>query len=525
MAAKQQVIDLDIVGGTNFGRYEKQSIEQTFNMIVSGEALVPYAGYKKRAILSAAANANGRGIYKSSRANIMLAVVGGVLVKILPSLTTEIVGVLSSTAGTVYMTENNNNEILISDSLNLYIYDYTGTGVFSISNSTPGFTINFTPGAVDFQNGRFLCAASGTATWRLSAFNDGFTWPTAAANVGSLSTKADEVIMAKRFPGNGNLLFLFGKTVCEQWTDIGGSDFPYQRSSNFNVDFGVANAATIASLDNFVVWLGVNEKSGPTIMYSNGGEAKKISNEGLDFKFSRLVNPSDSYAFLFKQDGHTIYQITFLSDNLSYIYDFTSNLFFTVSDASLGNHIARDVVFFNNKYYFVAFTDGSLYEFGTNFTTFDYGDRIDEIPRMRITAPKRMKGQDPFVLNEISFMLEQGQRNIIQDFGSDALTALITEDGTVITDELGNVITTEAELHFEPTNYIVSNMGVDFSISIDGGYTFIGNRRMPLNPTGYRQNVMKADGGWGRMNDLSVQVRFWGLDRFVVFNGALVIES
>ncbi len=525
MSAQQQVIDLDIVGGTNFGRYKKQSVEQTFNMIKAGDALVPYAGYKKVLTLSSAANATGRGIYKSSRANILLSVIGGAVIVTTSAIDADIVGTLETTSGRVYMAENNNNQILISDELNLYIYDYTSPGSFSISNYTAGFDVDFTPGAVDFQNGRFTAAAKGTSTWRLSDFNDGLEWPLDVGNVGSLSTKPDEVMMAKRFPGNGNLLFLFGKTVSEQWTDVGASDFPYQKSSNFNVDFGVANAATIASLDNFVVWLAVNEKSGPTIRYSNGGQAQKISNDGLDFQFSRLVDPTDSYGFLFQQDGHILYQITFLTDNLSYVYDFTSEQFSTVTDENLGNHIARDVVFFNNKYYFVAFTDGNLYEFGTNFSTFDYGTRVDEIPRIRITAPKRMKGQEPFVLNEISFGMEQGQRNIITDYSSDALTALITEDGGILVDEHGDVITTEAELNFEPTNYIVSNMVVDFSISIDGGYTFIGNRRMPLNATGYRQNIMKADGGWGRMNDLTVQIRFYGLSHFVAFNGNLVIES
>ena len=38
-------IPLDLVGGNKFGRYKKVSVEQTFNMMVSDDALVDYAGY------------------------------------------------------------------------------------------------------------------------------------------------------------------------------------------------------------------------------------------------------------------------------------------------------------------------------------------------------------------------------------------------------------------------------------------------------------------------------------------------
>ena len=100
-----------------------------------------------------------------------------------------------------------------------------------------------------------------------------------------------------------------------------------------------------------IVWLGVNEQSGPVIMYANGSTTKGISTDGIDYVLSNLTNPENCTGFLFRQDGHIIYQFSFLDDNISYAYDFNTGLFFNISDENLNYHIARQVVFFKNDYY------------------------------------------------------------------------------------------------------------------------------------------------------------------------------
>ena len=64
-------------------------------------------------------------------------------------------------------------------------------------------------------------------------------------------------------PGGGNNLLVFGTAVAESWQDVGAALFPYQRNSTFNIDYGCLNPSSIASLDNIVVWLGVNSNTGP----------------------------------------------------------------------------------------------------------------------------------------------------------------------------------------------------------------------------------------------------------------------
>lgn len=523
-------LPLDIVGSTKFGRYPKISVEQTYNMIISDNFLVPFAGYMN--VASIASQAAGRGVFTSVTYNHMIVVIANSVYSISTNNSFTKVGTIGTYVGDVYIDENNNHQIAICDQQNIYIYNYL-TGVFTTA------TIDFIPGYISYQNGRFVAAAIDTPTWRLSAVGDGLTWPNDSFHVGSFQTKPDTVVATQRFPGRGNLLFVMGKTVTELWTDIGAQLFPYQRNSTVNIDYGCLNPATIAFNDNIIVWLAANEKSGPMIAYSTGGDIKKISTDGIDFKFTQLKNPSDSYGFLFRQDGHLIYQLTFPEDNLTYIYDFNTSKFFTLCDNNMDAHKARDVAFFNDKYYFVSFSDGNVYQMGTEFTTYDG----DEIPRIRVCRNIRLPDTSRFAVNNLTFTIEEGtqenvyvSQNLLTESGETIFTendepleisssfqvvvesALYCEDGTVLLTENGEELLAEEIVETE----IPVPQTVHLSVSTNGGESFGTIWSKDLNRRGDFKNRLVY---WnlGSANDFIPQFRFWGLSRFVATDGIVSI--
>lgn len=509
-SAKYKDVKLEISGSTKFGRYPKISTEQTFNMILSDDWLTPFAGYKKQVTINP--NGEGRGEYSSTKLNTLFVVIDNVAYKFDTVLTKTTIGNLQTFVGDVSITENNAGQILFSDNLHLYLYNFA-TNVFSTSNITPGFNINFVPGFVTFQNGRFISpAAQGSVNfiWALSDPNNGLSWPDDAQHRGSLQTKADKVVACVRFPGRGNTLLVFGTTVAEPWQDVGAQLFPYQRNQTTNLDYGCINPATIASNENIVCWLGANEKSGPAIMYTNGGDIKRISTDGIDFKLATLTNPTNCYAFMFRQDGHVLFVVTWPTDNLSYVYDFNTEKFFTLCDENMNAFIAKRVVFFNNQYYFVSIKDGNLYELGSQFTDYDYGnDRVFEIPRIRITPPIFMPDQSRFVAGYSGFTIEQGQFDY-----DDRDTCFI------LANQEGDEISTEghSQLIGGGQNYRVNVPRIDLSISKDGGVNFGSDYAIEMKPQGRRQNRLM----WrnlGASNNLVHQFRFWGFKRFVATDG------
>ena len=471
---------LAIVGSNKFGRYPKISSEKTYNMFISDDWSAPTPGHLK--ILTIDPLAEGRGIFTSIRGNFMIAVIGSNIWKIdteiykvgrtipIGDITEKfaiLVGSLDTYTGDVYIDENDAEQIGICDRKNIYIYNYQ-------NNTFQKATTDFRPGFLTFQNGRFVAPDLERPQWRLSAINKGLVWPAGAANVGSLQTKPDNARACIRVPGKGNQLFVMGSSVTESWNDVGYKLFPYYRTNSFNIDYGCVNQSTIASTDRFIVWLAKNEKSAPVIMASEGGEAKQISTDGINFALSNLTEPENSYGFLYKVDGHLFYQLTFVTDKVTYLYDFMTQKFFFVSDENLENHIAKKVTFFANDYYFISLIDGNIYRLSGDIRTADN----ETVPRVRITNTIRMPDSSPFIGKEMGFTIEQGDSESINR--------------------------------------------IDMSLSYNGGVTFGNIVGKELQPLGQRQNKFN-ERRFGIANELTFQLRFWGDARFLTQNGYIDI--
>jgi hypothetical protein len=550
-----QPMPLNIVGSSTFGKYAKISLEKTYNMFMSDGWMVPYGGYNIAIPASAFGDGlEGRGAHASTKLNKLITVVDSNvylntinfnqrLMKVTSSQSIKI-GELQTSTGVVYIAENNKPQICISDGSAIYIYDQTLTPNFQ------KITTSFIPGYIDFHDTYFLCAASADGfynppannTWRLSGQNDGTSWPDDAASIGLLQTKSDNTQAVVRFPSKGNMIFVFGKTVTEPWFDVGYLLFPYQRTTSFNVDYGCLNPATIAAMDSLVVWLGINEKGGPVIMYSDGGVPKQITTDGIDYLISNMQNPSDSQGFIYRQDGHIFYHINFYEDNISLFYDFNTDKFFHASDENGNYFIASTVSFFNNQYYFLSRNNGNLYAFDTVFDTYDG----EEVPRIRVCKPTRNEQQEYYIANDLGFTIETGETDYLyQDIGP---IYLITEDGKkYITEGAAIFFQTEDDKYFisqddnnlvseqidaTDFDYLIAEEGeivtrtprVDMSISIDGGQHFSSYDAQYLPPIGQRKHKL----AWwqlGAANDMTCQFRFWSLGRFVCYDGVVNVRQ
>jgi hypothetical protein len=522
-------------------------------MFISDNFLVPYAGYQL-AIPESMLGNEGRAIHTSTKLGRMIVVSGNrvSLVNVFfdqdnrMTFDTSVIqiGTLITNTGVVFIAENNKPQILISDNIALYLYDPTLTPMFQ---QVPA--LNFTPGYIDFHDTYFLCAASqdntyappANNTWRLSGQNDGLSWPSVAQNVGLIETKPDNTQAVVRFPSEGNLIIVMGEVVTEFWFDTGAQLFPYQRNNQNTIDYGCINPDTIASNDQFVVWLAKNERSGPIIIYCDGGTPKKITTDGIDYLMSQFTNPADSRAFLYRQDGHLIYHINFYTDNYSLFYDFNTEKFFNASDQDLNYFIGNSLSFFNNQYYLISNKNGNLYAFDTIFTTYDGL----EIPRIRTCSHTRDIDQLYRIANDVGFTIESGETDYqIQSIGPIFLITedenkLITESGPIlfITEDKKFLITEDekfllSEQNSDESDFLISEQDdityitprVDMSVSYDGGASFSSDLPYVLSPIGKRRNRLMW---WqlGAYNDMVFMFKFWGLGRFVATDGVVNVRQ
>jgi hypothetical protein len=459
-------IDFGIVGGNTFGRYKKISSEETYNMMVSDGALVNFPGYS---LVKELFGENGREIYTSTRYNKMIAVVSDNVFAISTDLSFTLVGSLNTFSGDVFIAENLGSQIAICDGFSIYIFNYQ-------TNSFQEISVDFLPGCIAFQDTYFIATDKRTNQWRLSGNNDGTSWPADSGHVGVIQTKASNAVAPAVLDRQ---LFIFGQTFAEPWYDVGYTLFPYQRTNFYSIDYGTLSPATIAVGFGLMVWLGSNEKTGISIMVSQGGAPQKLSNDGLDFIFANLKSPKDSYAFLFREAGHIFYVLTFTTDNLTYVYDFNTKMFFTLTDKDMNHHIARRITFFNGKYYFVSFKDGNLYEISSRI----YKLSDHQIPRFRILKHLRLPSGDRFAVRNINITMEQG---ILENENKNDLSVLP-----------------------------ISRPRIDLAASKDGGESYRHVASKTLNTFGRRENVCNL---WnlGSYVDLTLKFAFWGDQRFCI---------
>jgi len=521
---------LNIVGSSTFGRYNYISSEKTYNLFISDDFLVNFAGWKR--VLELLPAGEGRGLFKSIRANIMIAVINSNVYRVELGLGHILLGSLSTDSGKVYMDENLNNQICIVDGLKAYIYYHRGAPLI-----VPQTTSGFVPKYVCYHNTYFLFGNNSTssngANWYVYSPNTNTT--IVQDSVQALQTKPDFALAVKRLPGQGNNVIVFGSSVCEIWTQtpviIGSTRAAYRRNETINVDYGCLNVSTIASCEEYVAWLGINESNTPVIMVYTRQGAKQLSSDGINHVLDDLFAPEDSVATFYKQDGHLFYQITFFNkkDNLTLIYDFNTEKFFHLSDSHLNFHPAVDVVYFNQRSYFVSLLNGSLYELNSDFTTYDENiddndpDLINEIQRIRICKNIRSDDSARFIANQLVLTIEQGNDPAFTGLSYSAndpliteitLQTIITEDGIEIVDEDSGSSSSLTQLVYRPR--------VDLSLSYDGGVTFGNTVSREMNPLGYRKNMMTWE-KMGAANDLTCKFRFWGTGRFIVNDGFIEI--
>lgn len=471
-----KVMPLDIVGSSKFSRYEKISRESTYNMIVSDGSLVNAPGYRKITDISPG-RARGRANYTSAKYGHNIVVVDDGVYLITSNFSAALIGRLDTFTGDVFISENNANQIVFTQNNNfIYVFNF-------VENRFDRVDIGFRIGRITFIDGYIVAPNLETSEWRLSALNNAKSFPFDSQHVGELQTAPDTVVACETLERQ---LYVFGRNVTEVWLDIptGSNLFPFQRQNSLSIEYGCLSPHTIASNFHRMVWLGNNKASGPVILVSDGGAPRKIETDGINFVLDNLTAPENSYASLFEEDGHIYYLITFETDNISYLYDFSEDKFYNATDHNLNYHIARNINYFNKTHVFITGKDGGLYELSSNLFTYKENTQKDDegftIPRIRITKPTREATSKRFIINNTQVGMDQG--------------------------------------------YSDKPLEVGISLSKDGAASFGSMWKKALSKFGRRANKMLFR-QLGSANDVTFRFDFIGKDRFVINNATMDISE
>lgn len=573
-----QPVKINIVGGSQFGRFSKISIEKTWNMYVStanAESqddsqfwLINYPGYRRvlnifpypdpyptnpTYLPSQLPLGQGRGMYNCIRGNFVILVVNANVYSLSNLLNLTLIGTLKTTSGEVFIAENLNSQVCIVDGVNAYIYDYS-LGIPNLTIQTDGAlgTGSLVPSYVEYHNSFFLFgnanATAAGAFWYAYKFSTNAAANNAIVQTSQLAlqTKADYALAVKRIPGQSNQVIVFGETVSEIWNQVGGLQ-NYIRMPTVNINYGIASVNTIGESGDMIAWLAINEEEVPSIMVYSGRGLERISTDGIDYQLTQIQFPKQSTAVLFRMDGHLFYQLTFYNsvDNVTFLYDFNTKMFVNLSDQYMNYHPMIDTVYFNNTLYFLSLNNAALYELNADVTVIDenlYPAGIQNPPnlglvfniwRERITNSIRQANATRFRANSLVVTLEQGTDVNYMEGSCCINTALITEKDF-------NPALTKMATQGEVAYILASNIPgiddpyfnprltytphIDLAFSKDGGITWSNYVRRNMHFLGHRQNILHWE-NMGVANDLTFKFVFWGNNRWIVNNGLLDVVS
>lgn len=247
-------------------------------------------------------------------AGVSYVVNGDKLYRINSNGTMDALGVVEGT-GRVSMVDNGTQLCVLIPGGKGYIYN-KDTSVFTeITDSD--FRANGDPLYVAFCDGYFVFTTD-EDRFIISALNDGLSYN--ALDFGSAESDPDNVVAPIVYR---NQLFVTGRNTTEGFQNIGGADFPFQRSGLF-VDKGVfAPFSLIKSQDSFMfIGGGVNES--PAVWMMAGGGVQKVSTNAIDNLLQRLTDDelSQVYAWSYAQKGN--YFVGFALPDTTIVFDFST---------------------------------------------------------------------------------------------------------------------------------------------------------------------------------------------------------
>ena len=236
---------------------------------------------------------------------------------VVDSVTSYSLTFIGDIAGTarVSMADNGTQLMILVPGGNGYIYNHV-TDTFSQITDTD-FTANGNPQFVVFIDGYFLVTTD-SKKFIVSAINDGLSYN--ALDFGTAESDPDDIVAPVVYK---NQLFISGGETFEAFQNIGGADFPFQRTGLFLQKGCYAPYSLVNAQDTFM-WVGGGENEGPAIWALSGNSTVKVSTTAIDSLLSTLTDAAvaDIYSWAYASKG--AYFIGFSLPSTTLVYDITS---------------------------------------------------------------------------------------------------------------------------------------------------------------------------------------------------------
>jgi len=172
--------------------------------------------------------------------------------------------------------------------------------------------------SVTCVDGYMVWSRSNSTQFVISALRDALAYD--ALDFASAEGSPDNLVAVRRV---GRELWLFGESSIEIWNNVGAADFPFLRISGAFIERGCASRDSIASRLGVPFWLGEDR-----VVYRGEGftAPARISTHAIEQQIGGYATVSDARGWVYEQEGHVFYVLTFPSAGETWVYDLTTGL-------------------------------------------------------------------------------------------------------------------------------------------------------------------------------------------------------
>lgn len=124
---------------------------------------------------------------------------------------------------------------------------------------------------------------------------------------------------------NNRELWLVGERTSEVWYNAGGANFSFSRIPGVAPQIGCSAAQSMARLGSSLVWLGRSERGENIVIKTEQYSYVDISSRAVEAAIASYPLVSDAIGFVYEEEGHLFYVLTFPTADKTWVYDHTAS--------------------------------------------------------------------------------------------------------------------------------------------------------------------------------------------------------
>lgn len=263
-------------------------------------------------------------------------------------------------SGYVSMANNGNygslgKQLCIATGTAVYIYDAVTHAITNVL-TTGANPIPYAADTVTFLDGYFIANRINSGQFYISTAYDGLSWD--GLNFATAESNPDNLVAVVADKG---YLALFGTSSVELWANTGEALFPFGRVQGAPTNSGLASRWSLSYANGFSTGLFRNKQGALSICQLQGYQVTPISNTDIDYIINNYNTPTNCVGFGYYLNGRPFYQITFIEDQKTWLYDFSSGAWSQLKSWGISRHTADLGCSFDTKFIVSDYNDGQLY--------------------------------------------------------------------------------------------------------------------------------------------------------------------